>query len=56
MVRRLAIPDYKPHPQVDLVLARLLFFVNVPAILRDISDKLSILKKHLNAHSGLPAI
>ena len=32
--------------------ARLLFFVNVPAILRDISDKLSILKKHLNAHSG----
>ena len=26
--------------------------VNVQTILRDISDKLNILKKHLNAHSG----
>jgi hypothetical protein len=29
--------------------AQLVFFVNAPAILHDILDKLSILKKHLHA-------
>jgi hypothetical protein len=35
-----------------LVLSPLIFFVNAPAILHDISDKVIILKKHLTALSG----